>query len=301
MITERKFQNGINTWININSDTVGNDSDLYKQYGIDSELISYALDRNERARADYDDEVDAFTLIYNVPKKKGQNQYYETAPMTFLIQNQRLLTISNHTNEYIIPQMERYLKKNPTDSVFKFLFASLFIISDNYFPLIEEMNKERNYINDMLKQKTTKKNLLALSDLETGTTYFISGTKQNAVLLEQIKTNAIYRRLNEEESEQLEDTLIEAKQLVEMTQLTAQVLQQLSGTYNNILNNNLNDTMKILTVLSLLLTVPTIVTGYFGMNMPLPLEQNIFGWLIVIVISLVGWFGLAFILHFILK
>ncbi|EOH98715.1 hypothetical protein UAW_01311 [Enterococcus haemoperoxidus ATCC BAA-382] len=86
-----------------------------------------------------------------------------------------------------------------------------------------------------------------------------------------------------------------------MVQLTSQVLQQLSGTYNNILNNNLNDTMKILTVLSILLTIPTIVTGFFGMNMPLPLEHNILGWVIAIGISLLGWIGLSFILRLILK
>ncbi|WP_086313317.1 hypothetical protein A5821_000811 [Enterococcus sp. 7F3_DIV0205] len=301
MITEKKFGNKENIWININSDQIAIDSDLYKQYGIDSEIISYALDRNERARIEYDSELDAFILIYNVPQTKKNDNHYEAVPMTFLIKNNQLLTITNSENTYIIQYMEKYLQNNLDNSVFKFLFSSLFMITDKFFPVIEEMNRERNHINDMLKEKTTKKNLLALSDVETGVAYFISATKQNAVLLEQIKTNAIFQSLNEDEKEQWEDTLIEARQLVEMAQLTSQVLQQLSGTYNNILNNNLNDTMKILTVLSILLTIPTIVTGFFGMNMPLPLEHNILGWVIAIGISLIGWFGLSFILRLILK
>lgn len=221
--------------------------------------------------------------------------------MTLLIKNKQILTITNNANIYIIQYMEKYLTKQPNSSVYKFLFESLYMITDKFFPMIEEMNRERNHINDMLKEKTTKKNLLVLSDVETGVAYFISATKQNAVLLEQIKSNVIFQSLNEDEKEQWEDTLIEARQLVEMAQLTSQVLQQLSGTYNNILNNNLNDTMKILTVLSILLTMPTIVTGFFGMNMPLPLEHNILGWVIAIGISLIGWFGLAFILRLILK
>lgn len=221
--------------------------------------------------------------------------------MTFLIKDKRLLTITNSENMYIIQYMENYLEKNSEVSLFKFLFSSLFIITDKFFPVIEEMDRERNHINAMLKEKTTKANLLALSDVETGVAYFISATKQNTVLLDQIKTNTIFRTLDEIEKEQLEDTQIEARQLVEMAQLTAQVLQQLSGTYNNILNNNLNDTMKILTILSILLTIPTIVTGFFGMNMPLPLEHNILGWVIAIGISLIGWFGLSFILRLILK
>lgn len=301
MITEKKFGNGENAWININSDQIAIDSDLYKQYGIDSEIISYALDKNERARIEYDNELEAFILIYNVPQEKNNDHHYEAVPMTFLIKNKQLLTITNTANAYIVQYMEKYLQNNTDISIFKFLFSSLFLITDKFFPVIEEMNKERNHINDMLKEKTTKKNLLALSDVETGVAYFISATKQNAVLLEQIKTNVIFQSLNEVEKEQWEDTLIEARQLVEMAQLTSQVLQQLSGTYNNILNNNLNDTMKILTVLSILLTIPTIVTGFFGMNMPLPLEHNILGWMIAIGISLLGWFGLSFILRLILK
>ncbi|MEG7763409.1 CorA family divalent cation transporter, partial [Listeria monocytogenes] len=76
------------------------------------------------------------------------------------------------------------------------------------------------------------------SDLETGIVYFVSASKQNAALLEQMKAHMIYRELNEVEKEQFEDALIEARQLVEMTGLSSQILQQLSGTYNNILNNN---------------------------------------------------------------
>ena len=82
------------------------------------------------------------------------------------------------------------------------------------------------------------------------------------LLVQQIKSHGIYRRLSDQEKERLDDVLIEAQQLVEMTKLSSQILQQLSGTYNNVLNNNLNDTMRILTVLSVLLTIPTIVSGF---------------------------------------
>ncbi|SOC27205.1 conserved hypothetical protein [Brochothrix thermosphacta] len=120
-------------------------------------------------------------------------------------------------------------------------------------------------------------------------------------MLEQIKTHIFYKNLAASEKEELDDAMIEAKQLVEMTQLSSQILQQLSGTYNNVLNNNLNDTMRILTVLSVLLTIPTIITGFFGMNMPLPLENNAFGWIITIILSTFLWFLLSFILRKIMK
>ncbi|HBM3984637.1 TPA: magnesium transporter CorA family protein, partial [Listeria innocua] len=203
----------------------------------------------------------------------------------------------NKNNQYIVKKMNKYLKENEDVTILQFLFSSLYLVMDSFFPYVEEMDIDRKIINDKLKIKTTKKNLLSLSDLETGIVYFLSASKQNAALLEQMKTHVIFRTLNEVEKEQFEDALIEARQLVEMTELSSQILQQLSGTYNNILNNNLNDTMKILTALSILLTVPTIITGFFGMNMPLPLEHNAFGWIVAIFISVLLWFGLSFILR----
>lgn len=287
-------------WINFDTDETKNITFL-QEFGVDEEILAYSLDINERARVEYDDLSDTFILIFNVPKLEKIDNHYETIPITFLIRNSQLVTISNSKNVYVVDLMTRYLESHRSNSLFQFLFSTLFLIADSYFPLVEEMNSERNRTNDKLKEKTTKQNLLGLSDLETGLVYFVSASKQNAILLEQVKTLSIYRQLDQIEKEQLEDAIIEAKQLVEMTQLATQILQQLSATYNNVLNNNLNDTMKILTILSILLTVPTIVTGFFGMNMPLPLEHNVTGWLITIAISICGWLGLSFVLSKIMK
>lgn len=287
-------------WINFDTDETKNITFL-QEFGVDEEILAYSLDINERARVEYDDLSDTFILIFNVPKLEKIDNHYETIPITFLIRNSQLVTISNSKNVYVVDLMTRYLESHRGNSLFQFLFSTLFLIADSYFPLVEEMNSERNRTNDKLKEKTTKQNLLGLSDLETGLVYFVSASKQNAILLEQVKTLSIYRQLDQIEKEQLEDAIIEAKQLVEMTQLATQILQQLSATYNNVLNNNLNDTMKILTTLSILLTVPTIVTGFFGMNMPLPLEHNVTGWLITIAISICGWLGLSFVLSKIMK
>ncbi|EKO3233607.1 magnesium transporter CorA family protein [Listeria innocua] len=291
------FGNELYNWININTDKANNLEDIYATYDIDEEVIAYSLDRNERAHFEYDQKSDTFVVVFNIPDQRKIDNHYETIPMVYIIKDKQLLTITNKNNQYIVKKMNKYLKENEDVTILQFLFSSLYLVMDSFFPYVEEMDIDRKTINDKLKIKTTKKNLLSLSDLETGIVYFLSASKQNAALLEQMKTHVIFRTLNEVEKEQFEDALIEARQLVEMTELSSQILQQLSGTYNNILNNNLNDTMKILTALSILLTVPTIITGFFGMNMPLPLEHNAFGWIVAIFISVLLWFGLSFILR----
>ncbi|MGY3765850.1 magnesium transporter CorA family protein [Vagococcus vulneris] len=296
MLTQTTF-NVENNWININTD---NKDELRRQsveYGLDEDIIDYSLDTNERARLDYDRESKLFMLIYNVPNRDMIDNHYETTPMSFILKEDKLITITNNKNYYLYEKMREDLEKEPNQTVFEFLFSSLFMITDQFFPYVEEMNSDRVNVSNRLKEKTTKQNLLSLSDLETGIVFYISASKQNVVLLEQIRTHTVYKRLTDDEKEKLDDVLVEAKQVMEMTQISSQILQQLSGTYNNVLNNNLNETMRILTVLSVLLTIPTIITGFFGMNMPLPLENNTFGWMITVAMSIGLWFLLSFILR----
>ncbi|MBP1047891.1 magnesium transporter CorA family protein [Enterococcus sp. BWM-S5] len=301
MIKKIPFNNKQSSWININTEDKEALKNIYAEYGIDDEIVEYSLDKNERAHLDYDSKTNTFVLIFNVPNRQKIDNHYETIPMTFIIKDNRFITITNKKNKYIFLEMEKYLDGNPEITIFKFLFSTLFLITDLFFPYVEEMNTGRKRVNDKLKEKTSKQNLLLLSDLETGIVYFVSASKQNVVLLEQVKTHQLYKGLSEFEKEELDDALIEAKQLVEMTQLSSQILQQLSGTYTNILNNNLNEGMRVLTVLSVLLTVPTIITGFFGMNMPLPLEKNTFGWIITIMLSAFLWFALSFALKKLMK
>lgn len=276
-----------NFWLNVPRDDVMGIKNLKEEYGISDEMLTYSLDKNERARVEYDTLDDILLLVTNVPHQQKIENHYETSPVAFILKENDLFTFTTQNTEYVIRLIRSILDRDSEINVYSLLFRTLFLISDSFFPLIEEVNSERQRLNQKLREKTTNRNLLALSDLEVGLVYLVTGTKQNVVLLEQIKALAIYRKLTEKEKEQLDDALIEAKQAVEMTNLASQILDQLSGTYNNLLNNNLNDTMKFLTVWSLILTVPTIVTGFFGMNLQLPFTHSVFGWGIALFISLI--------------
>lgn len=297
MFLDKQLGNGC-TWINLDVEIIKNLEDLSEIYGLDKETIEYALDRNERAHMDYNRENGTVTFIYNVLDLEKDKEYYEAIPMTFIVEKQRMITISNHKNAYVIDQMLAYLDSHESLSIYKFLFASLEIISNAYYPIIEKMDKSKDEVNGLLRQRTTKKNLFALSDLETGMVYLTAAAKQNRILLEHIQGHALYRRLDEIEKEQFDDAMIEAHQLVSMTDLISQVLQQLSGSYNNILNNNLNDNLTTLTIISVLLAVLAVITGFFGMNVPLPFMEDKYAWIYITLASVVLWLVLS---HFLKK
>ncbi|WP_048689133.1 magnesium transporter CorA family protein [Streptococcus sp. 400_SSPC] len=298
MFVEKKLGDG-RSWINIDSDLIAETSQLYQKYGIDQETIEYALDKNERAHMDYNRENGTVTFIYNVLDMEKEKEYYETIPMTFIVQGPRLVTISNRDNAYIIAQMERYVDAHESLSTFKLLFAGLEMISNAYYPIIERLDKHKDEITRLLRKTTTSKNLYALSDVETGMVYLASAAKQNRMLLEHIKAHLIYRQFDDVEKEQFDDAMIEARQLVYMTELNSQVLQQLSSSYNNILNNNLNDNLTTLTILEALLAVLAVVTGFFGMNVPLPFTNDPNAWLYISIASFVLWIILSRILRWI--
>lgn len=292
MFLDEQLGNGC-VWINLDVEKIKNLEDLSEIYGLDKETIEYALDKNERAHMDYNRENGTVTFIYNVLDLEKDKDYYEAIPMTFIVENKRMITISNHKNAYVIDQMLAYLDSHESLSIYKFLFAGLEIISNAYYPIIEKMDKSKDEVNSLLRQRTTKKNLFALSDLETGMVYLTAAAKQNRLLLEHIQGHALYRRFNDVEREQFDDAMIEAHQLVSMTDLISQVLQQLSSSYNNILNNNLNDSLTILTIISVLLAVLAVITGFFGMNVPLPFTEEPNAWIYILMTSLILWVALS--------
>ena len=288
MFIEKKLQSGM-AWINLDADILSQHPGSYTKYNIDEETIEYALDKNERAHMDYNRETGTVVFIFNVLNLKRAKNYYETVPMTFVVQQDRLITISNKENTYVVDMMKNYVEHHEPVTVYKFLFASLELVCNSYCPVIEQMDETKDNINHLLHQTTTKKNLFALADLETSMVYLVAAAKQNRMLLEHIRGHAIYRRLDEVEKEQFDDVMIEARQLVAMTDLISRVLSQLSGSYNNILNNNLNDNLTVLTIISVLLAVLAVITGFFGMNVPLPLSNDKNAWIYIVVISLVIW------------
>lgn len=280
-------------WIIVDSKKGQIDQAIMEEYNLDSELMSYALDKNERAHLEYDSVHDRLLLIFGLLDPIKEDNHYETVPMTFIVQNGQFIMIVNDRNAYLLKKLEGYMATHTIVTCHQFLFVALTMALKEYFPVLDQLDREKDTLNAKLRKKTTKSLLLELSDLETGLVYLLTAANQNVLLLEQLRNQPRTQKLDRIELEELEDALVEARQLVAMTQLDSQILQQLSGTYNNILNNNLNDNLTILTIISILLAVVSVITGFFGMNVPLPWTDQPQAWIWVIILSGILWLILA--------
>ena len=85
----------------------------------------------------------------------------------------------------------------------------------------------------------------------------------------------------------LDDVIVEAQQGLEMAQMTSDVSERVSNAYSKVIDSDLNQTMKYLTIYSIVLSVPTIVSGFYGENVKLPLANGPYSWVFTIIITLV--------------
>ena len=240
------------SWIVVRSDRGPLNRQELEDYQLDTELMEYALDKNERAHIEYEVEADRLLLIFNALDPIKEDNHYETTPITLIVQGNQVITIVNEQNYYLIDRIHQHLPYSKITSSYQFLFLILNLVIQEYFPILDEIDREKDRVNSRLRKQTTKGLLLELSDLETGLVYLLTASNQNVLVLEQFRKHPRMSRLTSQELEELEDALIEAQQLLAMSQLESQVLQQLSSAYDTILNNTLNENLTSLNIISIL-------------------------------------------------
>ena len=148
-----------------------------------------------------------------------------------------------------------------------------------------------------LEQSVKNRDLQSLLRIEKSLVYFTTSLRGNDMLLHRIKNLRNYKDTYDEEV--LEDVEIETRQAMETTNVYSNIVSSLAETYSSIISNNLSVVMKQLTIISLILMLPTLVASLFGMNVPNGMENNPYGFLIILSISLVS--SLIAILYFVKK
>lgn len=255
------------------------------KFDLTEEMAEYVLDSNERARVEYDGKN--LLVVIHVPAFTQNNGHYETRSIKFFVDSESIFMFVTYDTNYIVPLIEKYIQSEEASSPMMLLFLSLFVISDSFLPILDKLNEERLHLNRRLRMNTNDKGIWDLSDLEVGLIYLGAATRQNVVAIRQMRITSAIKKCNEAEKEELEDAYIEAKQASDMAEMATSIVEQMSGMYNNLINIKLNETMRIMTIWSLLMTIPTVISGFFGMNVDLPLAKVEGGWIIITVITAV--------------
>ncbi|MDK9872401.1 MAG: magnesium transporter CorA family protein [Staphylococcus equorum] len=275
------------SWINVVDPNWEEIESLINLYGIPDDFVRDPLDTEESARVEYDEETRYSLIILDIPVVNDTNLKvlsFITIPLGIIIGNKKIITVCNTENEFL----EEFNRQNINLHFHsRFALNILLTISNHYNRNLRLLNKTRLRIERDLKNNVTNKQLYNLMEVEKSLVYFLAALKGNEAIIKKLFRLPAIKRFNEDE-DLLEDLVIENNQALETTKLYTDILESITTSYASLLSNEMNNTMKTLTLFTVFLTLPTLVFSFFGMNVPLPIDDHSYvSWLIVIAISLV--------------
>ncbi|MDQ7184628.1 magnesium transporter CorA family protein [Staphylococcus aureus] len=275
------------SWINVVEPDREEIENLMEQYNIPEDFIRDPLDSEESSRIEYDEDTGYSLIIIDLPIVNSTNRSvlsFVTIPLGIIIGNGIIVTVCDAENEFLenLPKRDINLKFNS-----RFALEILTTIADHYNRNLRLLNKSRIRIEKELKNNITNKQLFKLMEVEKSLVYFLAALKGNDTIIKKLFRLPAIKRFEEDE-ELLEDLIIENNQAIETTELHQRILESITTSYASLLYNDMNTIMKTLTLFTVLLTLPTLVFSFFGMNVPLPIDDHSYiSWIIVVGISLI--------------
>jgi magnesium transporter len=272
LTTQTKITPGV--WINAVAPDASERQRLMEKAHVPEDFLLYGLDPDEGARYEYEPDDDAHLLIFDMPiagLDKKKRVTYKTVPLAIILTKTAIITIDQQSQPLLAMFAENRV---PNFNPAKRNQASLMML---YQVTIAYLAKLQNNLKN--------EELYALMGIQRGLVYFMMSIKTDRNVLDQLRRNNPLS-LDEDDQDLLDDIIIENQQGSEMAAISNSILNETSDTYSSIINNNMNGVMKFLTSYSIILTIPTLVFSFYGMNVELPWANMHASWIITIAISI---------------
>jgi magnesium transporter len=272
-------------WINLVAPTEGEMNRIQSSLGVSPNFLRDPLDEEEKPRIDVDG--NQTLIIVDVPYVYEENKElkYETIPMGLLVAEDCFITICLKENTVLRVFRSKKVKEFFTFKKTRFTFQILFEIAREFLTYLRHINKKTDDVERALHKSMKNKELLKLLDFEKSLVFFTTSLKSNEIVMEKLLRGK-YLKMYEEDQDLLEDVIIENKQAIEMANIYSSILSGMMDAFASVISNNLNIVMKFLTSVTIVLSVPTMISSFFGMNVPVPYASNPLGFLYVLLISL---------------
>ena len=275
-------------WVSVVEPTEQEIKLLIDEYGLDSGFVKSSLDEEESSRVELEDDQ---TLIIvdspSVEKQIEETIQYSTAPMGIILKGSVVFTMLLNEN-VVRSEFASGLNKNvQTHLKTQFILMVLLRIATKFLQCLKQIDKISNSMERQLHQSMKNKELIQLLALEKSLVYFSTSLKANAATLEKINRGRVIK-LYEDDQDLIEDVIIEVKQAVDMSGIYSSILNGMMDAYGSIISNNVNFVMKRLTIVTILMEIPNIISGMYGMNVKgLPVGQAWFPFSISLVVTFV--------------
>ena len=259
-------------WINMIDPTVEEIDLVQKELGIDREALTAALDDEEGSRTEVSDK---YTIVLvDAPTREWRNGHEEftTFPISITLTDKAIVTVCLQplfAINNILSSMNKNINTVNVSNRTRFLLQILFRIAINYQSDLKYIEVKRNAIEESIRKATKREDLFELHELESNLVYFKTSLSVNASIIDRISRQS---RLitSPEDRELIDDVIIETNQALEMTTTYSQIIKGTRQLVEADLNNSLALVMKFLTSITLIISIPTMIASFYGMNVPLP-------------------------------
>ena len=255
--------------------------------GVEPTFLRAALDEEETSRIDSED--GQTLIIVDTPAKEQDETgvVYSTLPLGVIITEKHIITVCLKETSVVRDLQDGMVKDVRTQQRTRFILNILLLVAKRYLKYLKQIDKTYNHIERKLNKSQKNADLIQLMDLEKSLVYFNTSLKADEVTLEKILRGRIVT-LYEEDHDLLEDVLIEVRQAIEMAQIYSSIISSTMDAFSSIISNNLNVIMKVLTSITVLLTIPNIIFSFYGMNVKgLPFDQFFWPPILISVVAIV--------------
>jgi len=272
------------SWINVINPSPEEIAQL-QALGVPQDYILYPLDLDERARTER--ENGELLIVLRIPYFQGAQADvpYITIPLGIILTEDHILTICKMENDITSELANGKVKDLVTAKRLRFVLRLLLHTANKYLIYLREITKVVDALEDQLQQSTRNKEVLDLLKYQKSLTYFTTALKSNELMMERLQRSQLLRTYPEDE-DLLEDVLTENQQAIEMTNITSSILSNMMDAFASIISNNLNAVMKFLAAITIVLSLPTMVASFYGMNVHLPFEEHPQAFVLTILISI---------------
>lgn len=262
----------LNTWIDARSVTREDIAELEKKYLIENEHVLDILDPDELSRIEAADEYTLVIMRLPIFEPNAEIAYF-TVPLGVIIKEKCIITIC-WTDCEVLRDFSANRVKGARLADFPAFMIQILSRSDILFlRYLKEINRRSASIQKELQGSIENKEIIQLLNLEKSLEFFTTSLSNNQVLLEKFRKTKLLK-LDEDDLDWLDDVEVDNRQAIGMADTYSNILSGMMDAFASVISNNLNIVMKKLTIINIIIMIPTFIVSFFGMNVPLPFQQS---------------------------
>ncbi|HSW61213.1 MAG TPA: CorA family divalent cation transporter [bacterium] len=260
---------------------------LCRELKIHPDLFDYSLDWDERARIEEDDFNKLVIVRIPFYDETNADNMYGTIPVGIIFSNGSIVTVCNR-EVVVIKKMIEKMQKTGCSSLEKdsFILSVLFDTTQLFLLYLKQISNVINIVQKKIQETSRNEDLIKLLNLEKSLVYFATSLKSNEFMTMKLKKAGIVPA-NEKNDDLIEDIITESRQGIEMASIYNNIVSEMMNAFSSIISNKLSNIMKLLTLITIVLTIPLLFSSIYGMNIPLPIQNSPYAFEILMVLSLI--------------